>query len=109
MSSTVERMTLEELLRQHGIHTIREFAERMGFTRQQAWDLWHARVGVGTAMMRRIHTTLGIPLEDLIQLDPVPWKKQPKRDGPGSTPKPSAKKPTQGTRKPRPKGKGDHS
>jgi hypothetical protein len=29
-------------------------------------------------MMKRLHDELGIPLEDLIQLDPVPWKKQPR-------------------------------
>ena len=107
MRSTVDRMTLEELLREHGITTIREFAGRMGFSRQYAWDLWHARVGVGTAMMKRLHEELKIPLEQLIRLDPVPWKKQPKREDPGSTPQRSAKKSTQGKRKPRSKGRGD--
>jgi transcriptional regulator with XRE-family HTH domain len=78
MHATVRRMKLETLLRQHGIPTIREFAHRMGFKRQQAWDLWHERVGVGAAMMKRLHETLEIPLEELVQLDPVPWKKRPK-------------------------------
>jgi hypothetical protein len=29
-------------------------------------------------MMKRLHETLNIPLEELVELDPVPWKKRPK-------------------------------
>jgi transcriptional regulator with XRE-family HTH domain len=100
MRSTVGRMTLRELLIQYRIPTIREFARRMDFSRQQAWDLWHARVGVGAAMMKRLHEELHIPLEALIQLDPVPWQKQPKREDPGRKPKGPPKKPTQGKGRP---------
>ena len=78
MRSTVGRMTLQALLAQHGITTIRELAHRLKCSRQQAWDLWHARVGVGAMMMKRLHEDLKIPLTDLIQLDHVPWKKRPR-------------------------------
>jgi hypothetical protein len=93
MRGTVSRMTLRELLIQHGIPTIRELTHRLQCSRQQAWDLWHARVGVGAAMMKRLHEQLQIPLEDLIQLDPVPWQKQPRREGTRGKPKGLPNKP----------------
>jgi transcriptional regulator with XRE-family HTH domain len=80
MRVTVSRMTLQSLLKQHGIPTIRELSRRLQCSRQQAWDLWHARVGVGAAMMKRLHEDAGIPLESLIQLDPVPWQKRPRQE-----------------------------
>jgi Cro/C1-type HTH DNA-binding domain len=92
MRATVSRMTLQELLIKHGIPTIREFAHRLQCSRQQAWDLWHARVGVGTSMMKRLHEDLKIPLGDLIQLDPVPWKKRPKPEKTGGKPKAQSRK-----------------
>jgi transcriptional regulator with XRE-family HTH domain len=70
-------MTLQTLLQQHGITTIRDFAQRTGLSRQHAWNLWHAQVGLGTDMLKRLHTRLGIPLEELIQVDPVPAVKRP--------------------------------
>jgi len=76
MRSTVSRMTLRDLLIQHGIPTIRELTHRLQCSRQQAWDLWHARVGVGAAMMKRLHEQLTIPLEDLIQIDLCPGQNQ---------------------------------
>ena len=75
-------MTLETLLRQHGITTIRDFAQRTGLSRQHAWNLWHAQVGLGTEMVRRLHTRLGIPLEELIRVDPVPAVKRPRTTPP---------------------------
>jgi hypothetical protein len=93
MRGTVSRMTLRELLIQHGIPTIRELSHRLQCSRQQAWDLWHARVGVGAAMMKRLHEELQIPLEELIQLDPVPWQKQPRKERTGGKPNDSPNKP----------------
>ena len=78
MGAKLARMTLRELLQQHGIMSIKEFTHRMEFSRQQAWDLWHARAGVGKDMMKRIHERLGIPLQELIALDPI---KPPKPRG----------------------------
>src|ERR1700752_2765218 len=92
MRATLGRMTLKDLLQQHGITTIREFARRMGFSRQQAWDLWHARAGVGKDMLIRLHQQLKIPLEQLIQVDPI------------SPPKPRGSRARK--RQPRPPGEG---
>jgi transcriptional regulator with XRE-family HTH domain len=74
-------MTLQELLKQHGITRIKELAERTGLSSQHAWNLWHAQVGIGTDMLKRLHQRLQIPLEELIQIDPisVPKRKPRKR------------------------------
>jgi transcriptional regulator with XRE-family HTH domain len=68
-------MTLQELLKRHGITAIKDFAQRSELSRQHAWNLWHAQVGLGTEMLKRLHERLGIPLEELIQVDPVPFRK----------------------------------
>jgi transcriptional regulator with XRE-family HTH domain len=78
MHHTVRSMTLRDLLNRHGITTIRDFAQRAGLSRQHAWNLWHAQVGVGTEMLKRLHTRLGIPLEELIGVEPVPAVKRPR-------------------------------
>jgi transcriptional regulator with XRE-family HTH domain len=74
-------MTLQDLLKQHGITRIKELAERTGLSSQHAWNLWHAHVGIGTDMLKRLYERLQIPLEELIQIDPisVPKRKPRKR------------------------------
>jgi transcriptional regulator with XRE-family HTH domain len=80
MLAIVGGMTLQELLKQHGITRIKEFAERAELSSQHAWNLWHAQVGVGTDMLKRLYERLQIPLEELIQIDPVPaLKRKPRR------------------------------
>jgi transcriptional regulator with XRE-family HTH domain len=79
MDATFRGMTLQTLLRRYGITTIRDFMHRTGWSRQQSWNLWHGYTGVGKETMRRLHTSLGIPLEALLQIDPVPAR-------PGTTP-----------------------
>ena len=71
-------MTLQTLLRAHEITTIKELMHRTGLSRQYAWNLWHGYDGVGKETMRRLHTSLGIPLEALLQVDPVPAAKRPR-------------------------------
>jgi transcriptional regulator with XRE-family HTH domain len=78
MRARFKGMTLQTLLQQHGITTIRDFAQRTGLSRQHAWNLWHAQVGLGTEMLKRLHDRLGIPLEELIRVDPVPAVKRPR-------------------------------
>jgi transcriptional regulator with XRE-family HTH domain len=83
MRATVKGMTLQTLLRQHGITTIKELMHRSGLSRQQSWNLWHGYSGVGKATAKRLHERLGIPAEALLQIDPVPARKrkvpQPRR------------------------------
>jgi transcriptional regulator with XRE-family HTH domain len=70
-------MTLQTVLRQHGITTIKELTQRSGLSRQQNWRLWHGLDGVGKATALRLSERLGIPLEELIRVDPVPAVKRP--------------------------------
>jgi transcriptional regulator with XRE-family HTH domain len=65
-------MTLQTLLQQHGITTIKELMHRTGLSRQHCWSLWHGYDGVGKATAKRLHERLGIPAEELLQVDPVP-------------------------------------
>jgi transcriptional regulator with XRE-family HTH domain len=90
MDATLGCMRLQELLKQHGITTIRELTHRTGLSRQQCWNLWHGQAGVGKETLKRLHERLRIPLEALLEVDPVPrrkprqtGKKRPK-DGVGS-------------------------
>jgi hypothetical protein len=76
--------------RRHGITTIRDFMHRTGWSRQQSWNLWHGYTGVGKETMRRLHTSLGIPLEALLQIDPVPARP---RGRPRKTPAPPKEAP----------------
>jgi transcriptional regulator with XRE-family HTH domain len=80
MRAIIGGMTLQDVLKRHGITRIKELAERAGLSNQHAWNLWHAQVGVGTEMLKRLHERLGIPLDELIQIDHVPApKRQPRR------------------------------
>jgi hypothetical protein len=73
-------MKLQDILRQHGITELRDFMERAGIpSRQQAWALWHGEAGVGKVMAQRLHERLKIPIEQLIQVDPVPYTKPRRR------------------------------
>jgi transcriptional regulator with XRE-family HTH domain len=83
MRARFRGMTLQTLLRQHGITTIKELMHRSGLSRQQSWNLWHGYSGVGKATAKRLHEALGIPAEALLQVDPVPARKPqaPRRRG----------------------------
>jgi transcriptional regulator with XRE-family HTH domain len=85
MNRTLERMKLREILEQRGITTIREFARLADLSRQQAWNLWHEKAGVGKAMAKKLNEKLHIPIEELIQVDPVPYP-FPRKSRKASTP-----------------------
>jgi transcriptional regulator with XRE-family HTH domain len=72
MRARFQGMTLQTLLRQYGITKIKELMHRTGLSRQHSWNLWHGHAGVGKATALRLHERLGIPLEELIRVDPVP-------------------------------------
>jgi transcriptional regulator with XRE-family HTH domain len=71
MNLTVGGMTLQQLLKRYHVHTIRELSEKTGLSRQHAWQLWHGYTGVGKATITRLHRGLQIPVELLLQVDPV--------------------------------------
>jgi transcriptional regulator with XRE-family HTH domain len=79
-------MTLPELLERYRVYTIRELARRTGFSNQQAWNLWHGKAGLGRRTLERLHQALGIPFEELLQVDrPQPATRRdptPRRERP---------------------------
>jgi transcriptional regulator with XRE-family HTH domain len=78
MSITLGRMTLPELLEQYRVYTIRELSRRTGLSRQQAWNLWHGRARLGRLNLERLHTALGIPFEELLQVTLPPPRSKAK-------------------------------
>jgi transcriptional regulator with XRE-family HTH domain len=86
MSITLRRMTLPELLERYRVYTIRELSRRTGLSRQQAWNLWHGRARLGRLNLERLHTALGIPFEELLQVTPPPPRPSSaqRREGEGS-------------------------
>jgi hypothetical protein len=88
MNDTLGCMKLKEILEHHGITELRDFMERAGLSsRQQAWSLWHGEAGVGKVMAKRLSERLQIPIEELIQVDPVPYLKPRKQQGIAKTPR----------------------
>jgi transcriptional regulator with XRE-family HTH domain len=96
MRATVRGMTLQTLLRQHGLTRIKELRDRTGLSRQQSWNLWHGRVGVGKATAKLLHEQLGIPAEALLQVDPIPAVKRPDRPPPRPRGRPPRQHVTEG-------------
>jgi transcriptional regulator with XRE-family HTH domain len=75
MPTKPRRMILRDILPAYGITTIQALARQTDMSRQQAWNLWHGKAGVGKAMMKRLHEHLGIPLDALILVEqPTPPK-----------------------------------
>jgi transcriptional regulator with XRE-family HTH domain len=86
MPSTLMRMTLPELLERYRVYTIRDLARRTGISSQQAWNLWHARVGLGRRNLQRLHEKLGIPADELLQVEPPPPRPKGRPAGPEEAP-----------------------
>jgi transcriptional regulator with XRE-family HTH domain len=95
MQTRLRRMTLPELLERYRVYTIRDFADRTGLSRQYAWNLWHGAAGLGRRNLERIHQALGIPFDELMQVErkkPAKRREQtplrPKPKGRPTTPPP---------------------
>jgi transcriptional regulator with XRE-family HTH domain len=84
-TAIVRRMTLRQILKRHGITTLREFQARAGFSRQHAWNLWHDYTGVGKGTARTLEERLGIPYDELMHVRPIPaskrYRKRPPEGG----------------------------
>jgi transcriptional regulator with XRE-family HTH domain len=101
MHTNVGSMTLQTLLKAHGIHTIRELCQRTGIHRQQGWMLWHGKAGVGKVLAKKLHEAFNIPYDELIQIDPVPYQYEDRRvpqraEGPRRPPGRPRKRPENG-------------
>jgi hypothetical protein len=82
MHARFKGMTLQTLLKRHGITSIKALREHTGVSRQQGWSLWHGYVGVGKTTAKRLYEQLGIPFEELMQVDPVPAVRSPDQPPP---------------------------
>jgi transcriptional regulator with XRE-family HTH domain len=95
MPTRLTRMTLPELLERYRVYTIREFARRTGISSQQAWNLWHGVANLGRRNLERLHEALGIPFDELMQVErkqPAKRREQkPLRQPPQSRPLPPPK------------------
>jgi len=96
MRATVRGMTLQTLLQEHGITRIKELQERTGLSKQQCWNLWHGRVGVGKATAKLLHERVGLPAEQLLQIDPVPAVKPLRTTPPSPRGRPRKVRPDEG-------------
>jgi hypothetical protein len=87
MNTIVQSMTLQELLKRHGILAAGELRRRIideagqpKLSRARAHNLWRGKVGVGKEPMRLLHNQLGISYDELMEVDPVP-KRRPGASG----------------------------
>jgi transcriptional regulator with XRE-family HTH domain len=86
MHTTFRAMTLPELLERYRVYTIRELSRRTGISSQQAWNLWHGRARLGRLNLERLHTALGIPFEELLQVTAPPPGSKKRPSGPEEAP-----------------------
>lgn len=91
MSVTLRRMTLQDLLKQYGVPSIKKLCEDLHISRQYGWNLWWGYQGIGPIMMEKLYHQYGIPYADMMALDPASPRKprgRPKRQPPDATPEP---------------------
>jgi transcriptional regulator with XRE-family HTH domain len=94
MQTTLQFMTLRELLERHGILAASELRRRVvdehgqpKLSRAQAHNLWRGKAGVGKETMRLLHDSLGISYDELMEIDPVPSPRKRRADaGEGDRP-----------------------
>jgi transcriptional regulator with XRE-family HTH domain len=77
MTTTPEPITLQAVLARYGITKVKDLAQRAGLSKQHAWGLMRATIGVGKVAAKRLHDTLGIPTDELLAVAEVPcWEKR---------------------------------
>jgi transcriptional regulator with XRE-family HTH domain len=95
------RRFLRHLLPTYGVPSITALCQRLGLHKQYAWLLWHGKIGLSTAMLRRLHDALGVPLEELLRVErATPAKaagRKPRRQRPKPKGRPSTPPPGEGT------------
>ena len=85
-------MTLQELLKRHNILAPSELWRRIpNMSRAHASNLWTGRSGIGRETMRALHDRLGIPYEELMEVDPV--HQPPKTPPAGNAPRRGKRRP----------------
>lgn len=65
-------MILRELLAENGVTTLKDFSTRAQISKSQAWNLWHGRAQLGLKLAKQIAERTGIPLAQLVEVEPTP-------------------------------------
>jgi hypothetical protein len=76
---TQHRRLLRHVIPAYGVRTITQLGRRLGIPKQHAWLLWHGKIGLSAAMLRRVHDTCGVPLEALVRVERAVPAKPPGR------------------------------
>jgi transcriptional regulator with XRE-family HTH domain len=76
----MEGMTLQELLKTHGIHRPSDLAETVEIDRRYAWMLWHGKRRFSKRLALLLYDRKGIPMHELLRS--VPATDTPPEDRP---------------------------
>jgi hypothetical protein len=88
-------MTLEQLLKQHGIHRPADLKALLGIERQYAWQLWHGVRKFTPEQALRLYDAKGVPMEQLYRVE-APQKDTARAEVPKGRPR---KRRSNGSRK----------
>jgi hypothetical protein len=100
-------MVLQELLRAHGVRTLKEFYTRLGMRKQYAWLLWHSKIALSWEMAQRLHREFGISFDELGQVEretPAKPRGRPPKPLPTEMPKGRQRRPRKRPREEGPEG-----
>jgi plasmid maintenance system antidote protein VapI len=65
-------MTLDELLKSHGIHRPADLKALLGIQRQYAWQLWHGVRQFTPEQALKLFDLHGVPMEELYRAERSP-------------------------------------
>ena len=65
-------MTLDELLKSHGIHRPADLKALLGIQRQYAWQLWHGKRRFTPEQALKLLDVHGVPMDELYRAEPPP-------------------------------------
>ena len=63
-------MTLDQLLKSHGIHRPADLKALLGIQRQYAWQLWHGKRQFTPEQALKLLDVHGVPMDGLYRSDP---------------------------------------
>jgi transcriptional regulator with XRE-family HTH domain len=75
-------MKLPDLLEKYRVYTIRALCEKTGLSPQQGWHLWHHRRNLTRETLKLLHEKLGIPYDELMEVDPRQASEEPRKTRP---------------------------
>jgi plasmid maintenance system antidote protein VapI len=73
-------MTLNELLKDHGIHRPSDLRALLGIGRQYAWQLWHGKRKFTPEQALKLLDAHGVPMDQLYRAE-IPTERSPSPKG----------------------------